>query len=169
MEESINSNLKRLEQGEENPEVLEKGIEAIQQSAPLVQKDLRTYSSLSLAFIGDCVFELIMRTRVISHGNRKNHQLHQDTVKLVNAHGQMLLMNEMKPFLTDEEKAVFRRGRNAKPASTAKNQSHHDYRIATGLECLMGYLYLAGRVERILELIGLGEEALQKKADREED
>ncbi len=148
-----------MEESIKNPEVLADSLSMIQKSNPLVNRDMRTYNALALAFVGDCVFELIIRTRVVAAGNKKNHLLHQETVEYVNAHAQAVLMEHIKPYLTEEEKTVFRRGRNAKPATTAKHQSHHDYRLATAMEALFGYLYLSGKTDRILELIALGEGA----------
>ena len=66
------------------------------------------------------------------------------------------MMDKIKPLLTEEEKTMFRRGRNAKSISCAKNQSHHDYRIATGFETLIGYLYMTGQMGRIMELVSVG-------------
>ena len=90
---------------------------------------------------------------VVTKGNDKANHYHQKTISYVNAAAQTAMMEKIKPLLTDEERAVFRRGKNAKSPSPAKNQSSHDYHIATGFEALMGYLYLSGQMERLEELI----------------
>jgi ribonuclease-3 family protein len=103
---------------------------------------------------------------VVTKGNDKANHYHQKTIGYVNAAAQTEMMEIIKPLLTDEEKAVFRRGKNAKSLSPAKNQSSHDYHIATGFEALMGYLYLSGQMERLEELIRI---CLSEKANRNEE
>ncbi len=128
-------------------------IESLVDHFPMTQKELKTYSALALAYIGDCVFDLLVRTILVSRGNDKPSVYHRRAVHLVNAGAQTEMMEMIKPLLKDEEMAVFRRGRNAKGASPAKNQSLHDYRIATGFEALLGYLYLSGQSGRIYQLM----------------
>ena len=122
---------------------------------PLTEKELKTYSALALAYIGDCVFDLVVRTILVSRGNDKPQAYHRRAIHFVNAAAQKDMMSMLTASLTEEEKAVFRRGRNAKGASPARNQSLHDYRIATGFEALLGYLYLSGQRERIYQLLSL--------------
>ena len=122
---------------------------------PLTEKELKTYSALALAYIGDCVFDLVVRTILVSRGNDKPQAYHRRAIHFVNAAAQKDMMSMRTASLTEEEKAVFRRGRNAKGASPARNQSLHDYRIATGFEALLGYLYLSGQRERLYQLLGL--------------
>lgn len=122
----------------------------------LSPEQLKTYSPLSFAYIGDVVYELVIRTVIVTRGNTKASHYHHKTIRYVNAAGQAQMMKILKPMLTQEEMRIFRRGCNAKPATTAKNQSRHDYRIATGFETLIGYLYLSGQTERILALINSG-------------
>ena len=138
---------------------MEKSLDLIQGHYPLTEVELRTYSALAFAYVGDSVYDLIIRTKVVSKGNNRPNKYHQEAVRFVNAKGQTEMMHKIKPYLNEEEITIFRRGRNSKTISAAKNQSLHDYRIATGFEALIGYLYLAGRMERIMELIqiGLGE------------
>ena len=145
---------------------METCLKGIAEHFPLTEKELRGYSSLGLAYIGDCIVELFVRTMVVTKGNDKANHYHQKTIGYVNAAAQTEMMEIIKPLLTDEEKAVFRRGKNAKSLSPAKNQSSHDYHIATGFEALMGYLYLSGQMERLEELIRI---CLSEKANRNEE
>lgn len=115
------------------------------------------YSPLALAYIGDGVYELYVRTRVIEeHPNLPAHKLHLHTVKYVKAHAQSQSIEMLLPELSEEETAVYKRGRNAKSATMAKNATMVDYRRATGFEALIGYVYLTGDTERL--------NALMKKA-----
>lgn len=109
--------------------------------------NLRTVSPLSLAFMGDCVYELLVRERLLCGENRKNGQLHKLSVSLVCAEAQAAAMEKLMPLLSEEEIAVYKRGRNA---HTARNEAA--YHAATGLEALFGYLYLDGRIDRVREL-----------------
>ncbi|MBR5789657.1 MAG: ribonuclease III [Lachnospiraceae bacterium] len=118
--------------------------------------DIRTYSPLTLAYIGDCVYEIIIRTIVVGKGNRQTSKLHQTTTKLVKAHSQAVLAELILPMLTEEEADILRRGRNAKSATMAKNATVADYRMATALEALVGYLYLTNKMDRLLEIIKYG-------------
>lgn len=125
----------------------------IRQQFGAAQHDIRTYSPLALAYIGDGVYELIIRTVVVEKGNKQVNKMHQETSRLVKAQAQAAMMGTLLPLLTEEEAAVYRRGRNAKSYTTAKNASVGDYRKATGFEALMGYLYLKGDMQRLLELV----------------
>lgn len=120
--------------------------------------DVRSYSPLALAYIGDAVYDLLIRTIVVERGNKAANLLHRSTIKYVNAGAQAAMIEALIPELTEEELAVYRRGRNAKSHTVAKNASIEDYRKATGMEALIGYLYLSDRFERVLELIKLGME-----------
>lgn len=115
--------------------------------------DPSSLSPLTMAFIGDTIFDLIVRTRVIECGNAPVRKLHHTASSLVNAGTQSEIAKELIPLFTEEEMHVFKRGRNAKSYTAAKNADIADYRIATGLEALLGWLYLNGRMERIYELI----------------
>lgn len=123
--------------------------------------DIREYSPLTLAYIGDSIYDLVIKTLVISRGNRPVNQLHKMTSSLVQASAQSRMMRTLQGLLTGEEHAVYKRGRNAKSVSPAKNQSVTDYRRATGFEALMGYLYLEKEWERMLSLIRTGLESLE--------
>ena len=107
--------------------------------------DVRMYSPLTLAFMGDCVFEIVIRSIVVERGNRQAGSLHKIKSSVVNAKVQARMIEALMEELTEEERAVYKRGRNAKPHTVAKNASVNDYRKATGLEALFGYLYLSGQ------------------------
>ena len=114
------------------------------------------YSALGLAYIGDGVFDLIIRTIVLDMGNGKVKNFHRITSSIVKAESQAKITKAILDELTEEENAIYKHGRNAKTATSAKNASIVDYRIATGFEALIGYLYLNNRLERALELIKMG-------------
>lgn len=118
--------------------------------------DIRTYSPLTLAYIGDAVYDLIIRTIVVEKGNRSANALHRTAVKYVNAGAQSRMIEALLPELTEEETGVYHRGRNAKSHTMAKNASMADYKKATGMEALLGYLYLQGETNRCLELVKRG-------------
>ena len=112
--------------------------------------DLHTLSPLALAFVGDGVYSLMVRERLLCEANRPVNDLHRQSVRDVRAEAQSAAMSRIMEHLTEEEEAVFKRGRNAHTA-----RSGADYHRATGLEALFGYLYLDGRIERIRELFSL--------------
>ena len=120
--------------------------------------DVRTYSPLALAYIGDGVFDLVIRSLIVGKGNTKASQLHYQTSHIVKAETQAIIIEALENDLTEEEADVYRRGRNAKSPTMAKNAKMVDYRKATGFEALMGYLYLKGDMERMIKLIRLGVE-----------
>ena len=118
--------------------------------------DIRSYSPLTLAYIGDGVYELVIRTILVEKGNCQPQKLHKRASALVKAQAQSEMMETLTPLLTQEELSVYRRGRNAKSYTMAKNATMGDYRRATGFEALMGYLYLKEDFGRMLALIRLG-------------
>lgn len=124
----------------------------------LEEQDLRTYSPLTLAYIGDAIFELVVRTVLVERKNTQAEKLHKAATKIVKAETQALMIEALKDELTEEEMAVYKRGRNAKAVTRAKNATMSEYRRATGFEALMGYLYLKGDIERMIKLIHLGVE-----------
>lgn len=126
----------------------------------LKEMDLSSYSPLALAYIGDCIYDLIIKTMVMNGGNAPVHKLHKKTSALVQASAQSLMMRKIQEHLTDEEHGIYKRGRNAKSVSPAKNQSVTDYRRATGFEALMGYLYLKKDYKRMLDLVKIGLDSL---------
>ncbi|WP_422484539.1 Mini-ribonuclease 3 [Gudongella sp. DL1XJH-153] len=117
----------------------------------IVQEDLRMMSPLQLAYIGDAVFELLVRTAILSRDVSVN-KLHKEATKYVKANAQAESVIKLDEILTDEEKSFIRRGRNARINSSPKNVDLRDYKYATGFECLMGYLYLSGNDERLIQL-----------------
>ncbi len=125
----------------------------IRKSWNLPDTDLKTYSPLTLAFMGDSIFDLIIRTYIVESGNAPVNKLHKRASKLVQASAQAELYHLIKDQLTEEETAVFKRGRNAKSYTSAKNAGILEYRTATGLEALIGYLYLSDRMDRLMDLI----------------
>lgn len=120
------------------------------------QKEINSYSPLTLAYLGDAVFEIVIRTIIVEKKSGTVKSLHRQSSDLVNAKAQAELMSRIMSTLTEQEISIYKRGRNAKSHSVAKNANIHDYRNATGFEALMGYLYLNGEMERLLELIQLG-------------
>ncbi len=130
--------------------------DCIREMLELKEVDVNSYSPLVLAYIGDCIYDLIIKTMVISGGNKQVHKLHEETSTYVQASAQSLMMRAIQPCLSEEEHAVYRRGRNSRTVSPAKNQSITDYRRATGFEALIGYLYLKKEYHRILELVKTG-------------
>lgn len=123
---------------------------------PGKQADVRAYSPLALAYIGDAVYDLIIRTVVVERANRPANELHRLTVRYVNAGAQSRMAEALMDKFTEEEQAVYRRGRNSKPHTTAKNASAREYLEATGFEAVLGYLYLADNMPRVLELVREG-------------
>ena len=120
--------------------------------APLSEPQARMYSPLTLAFLGDAVYSLLVRNMLSLAANKPTGKLHKESIYYVNAAFQAQMVKELLPSLTEDEVAVFKRGRNAHSSHSPKNQSDADYRYATGLEALYGYLYLCGNTERIKEL-----------------
>lgn len=144
---------------------MEKGIDAfILDTFGIKQQDIRTYSPLTLAYIGDGVYDLVIRSIVVGKGNTGANMLHKATSSLVKAKAQSELIEALLPDLTEEEEAVYKRGRNAHSPTMAKNASMSDYRRATGFEALMGYLYLKNEFARMLELVKTGLERTGRMA-----
>ena len=138
---------------EENVNIAGLSVGGIDSFFGIKDKDIRSFSPLTLAYIGDAVYEIVIRTIIVEKGNAPVNKLHHKASSLVKAVAQKAAMEKILPLLTEEEEAVYKRGRNAKSYTSAKNASVIDYRIATGFEALMGFLYLMGRNERILELV----------------
>ena len=130
-------------------------LNLIKRDFGLGEVDLKTLSPLTLAFVGDCIYDLILRTVIVERHNASPNQLHREKSRLAKAPAQAEMAEVLQEHLTQEELAVYRRGRNAKSHTTAKNTSVLDYRKATGLEALYGWLYLSGQEERLLQLLRL--------------
>ena len=122
---------------------------------PLSEPQARMYSPLTLAFLGDAVYSLLVRNMLSLSANKPTGKLHKESIQYVNAAFQAQMIRELLPALTEDETSVFKRGRNAHSSHSPKNQSDADYRYATGLEALYGYLYLCGNTERIKEIFKL--------------
>ena len=135
---------------------MERGIDSyLKEQFQIPDVDIRTYSPLTLAYIGDGIYDLVIRSVVVAKGNTRASELHKRTSQIVK---EVLL-----PLLTEEETAVYKRGRNAKSFTMAKNATMSDYRKATGFEALMGYLYLKDEFERLVELVKAGVDGLKLK------
>lgn len=121
----------------------------------LPDTDYRMLSGLTLAFIGDAVYELLIRRYILSLGEAKVATLHKQAVKLVNADYQADMAVMLLPILSEEETSVYKRGRNAHAGHTPKNKSEARYHMSTGFEALIGYLYLKKDYERLGEIFSL--------------
>ncbi|MDE5907158.1 MAG: ribonuclease III [Lachnospiraceae bacterium] len=138
-------------------------LTSIKKSFDLKEVDIRTYSPLTLAYIGDAVYDLIFRTAVVFEGNTSANKLHNKTVRYVKAPAQALLVEAIMEELLPEELSVYKRGRNAKPYTMAKNATIGEYKKATGLEALVGYLYMTDQTDRALQLIQFGLHKIKEK------
>lgn len=116
------------------------------QTSPI---ELRERSPLVLAFIGDGVLELLVRSRLVAQSRMPPNALHRKAVCMVSAKGQFAALEALQPFLSPEEAHIVRRGRNASKAAVSKNASVEEYRASTGLEALFGWLYLQNNTARI--------------------
>ncbi|MCD8023513.1 MAG: ribonuclease III [Lachnospiraceae bacterium] len=126
----------------------------------LPSKDWSQYAPLTLAYIGDAAYELIIRTIFVKRADMQVQKLHRKVTHCVSAKAQAQMIEALLPELTEEEKAIYRRGRNSKPYTKAKNATMQEYLEATGFEAVMGYLYLEGQYERMNELVAKGLEVL---------
>ncbi|MBO5335633.1 MAG: ribonuclease III [Lachnospiraceae bacterium] len=131
-------------------------LEQIKQAFDCKEQDVRAYSPLTLAYIGDGIYDLVIRSVIVERANRSANDLHKKATRYVKAEAQAKMILALMEELTEEEEAVYKRGRNAKSYTVAKNASMADYRKATGFEALMGFLYLTGQVDRLLYLVKKG-------------
>ncbi|AVM68533.1 ribonuclease III [Lachnospiraceae bacterium oral taxon 500] len=122
----------------------------------IVPKDIKTYSPLSLAYLGDNIFDLFLRYMVVAEGNAQAHRYHERVTAYVKAGGQAAFYEKIKAELTEEEQTIFKRGRNAKTLHVPKHSSPEEYAVATGVETLLGYLFLKGEMERLSVLMAKG-------------
>lgn len=131
----------------------------------LTVSEAKQYSPLTLAFLGDAVYSLLVREMLLKSANKPTNKLHKESISLVNASCQAEMLKKVMDILTEDELTVFKRGRNAHSGHVPKNQSDADYRYATGLEALYGYLYLIGDFSRLTYIfnISTGEEYLEKQ------
>ncbi len=132
-------------------------VEAIElkpsEASGLKESDIRMYNPLVLAYVGDAVYELFIRTQLVSVGNTQVAKLHKRSINYVKAKSQAEILSLIEEVLTPEELDIVRRGRNTKSATVPKNADLSDYRYATGFEALIGYLYLTGCMERLTEIL----------------
>lgn len=138
---------------------MEKGVtlpQDIWKSFGSKEQDIRNFSPLALAYIGDCVYELIIRTVVVEKGNRQPQKLHKESAEFSRAGTQRKIYEALLDEVTEEEADILRRGKNAHFHTKAKNATVAEYRSATALEALIGYLYLSGKMERVFELLQVG-------------
>lgn len=113
----------------------------------------QSYSSLTLAYVGDAVYEVFIRTKLTENGDKKVNRLHKEAKNFVSAKAQSQIVEAMLDSLTPDETDIFKRGRNTKVNTKAKNADFKEYHNATGLEALFGYLYLSGKKERLTMLM----------------
>ena len=139
---------------------METGLNAFKEALHLKHVEAGEYSPLALAYIGDAVYELAIRTLVMNRGNMQVNKMHKKSASLVKAQTQAELIKILEPELTPLEHAAYKRGRNAKSVTMAKHATMIDYRMATGFEALMGYLYLTEQFDRMVELAGYGLEKI---------
>ena len=124
--------------------------------------DIRQIPALALAYLGDCIYELIIRTMLVESGKGHVNELNRISSGYAKAPTQAAMMRKLETMLTDEEISFYKRGRNTKSGSVAKSGTVAEYRSATGFEALMGFLYLEGRMERIMELVHAGIDSLEE-------
>lgn len=125
--------------------------------------NVESYSPLTLAYIGDSIFDVMVRTLEVSKVNKQVNKYHRDVSKIVCAASQAKMMLAILDGLSEEEQAIYKRGRNAKSYSKAKNASTVDYRNATGFEALLGYLYLKEDFNRLIDVVKMSLDALNKE------
>lgn len=118
-------------------------------------KSAAQLSPLVLAYMGDAIYEAFIRQYLISLGNYPVNQLHRDSIRFVSAKGQAKALERLMTVLSEEEKAVVKRGRNAKSGMSPKNTDIVVYRHSTAFECLLGYLFFSGRQDRLEQLMRL--------------
>ncbi|MDE7452880.1 MAG: ribonuclease III [Clostridia bacterium] len=118
----------------------------------------RNLSSVTLAFVGDAVYSLYVRERLVISTDFKTGELQKLTSKQVSAHGQSELLEKLIPAFTEEENDIYKRGRNAKKSTRSKNASVAEYNRSTGFEAVLGFLYLTGQYKRIEELLDVNDE-----------
>lgn len=141
----------------------EEFVKSILEGLSLPEPDLKKYSPLTLAYVGDCVYEMVIRMMVVYHGNASVNRLHGKCCRLVNAKAQSDVARIIADELTEEEMTIYKRGRNAYSPTRAKNATMTDYRRATGLEALVGQLYMEKKYDRLVQLIKMGLDGLEEE------
>lgn len=143
---------------------MDESLTYLMEQFSLKEQDIRSYSPLTLAYIGDAVYEIVVRSILVMEGNCPVDKLHRRASNLVKAPTQSGMMNVLEPLLTEEELHVYKRGRNAHSATMAKHATAAEYRRATGFEAIMGYLYLKKDWKRMIDLCKVGiENGVKKK------
>lgn len=135
---------------------MDESLKRLEQLFNLPECKPEQYSPLTLAYIGDAVYELVIRTILVREANTQVNKLHKKASSLVKAETQSLMIETLEQHFTEVEMRIYKRGRNAKSFTSAKNASIVDYRRATGFEAVMGYLYLQGDYDRIMDLVYIG-------------
>jgi ribonuclease-3 family protein len=138
-------------------------LEQMRKALNVERVDASQYSPLALAYMGDGVYELLLRTRVVCEANMQVNKLNKKGSELAMAKTQAKLVELLNPSLTEEERHFIQRGKNAKVVNIPKSCTAREYHLATGFECLMGYLYLDGQLSRLLELVSLGFSLLKQE------
>ena len=128
-------------------------LKSIKKYYNVTDTDPASIGPLKLAYIGDSVYELIIRSTLMDTGERSVKKMNKLDHDLVNATAQAVIAKRMEPLFTEEERTIFKRGRNAKNNSASKHANIRDYRIATGLESVFGYWYLSGQMDRAVALL----------------
>ena len=119
------------------------------------KEEIKLLPPLTWAYVGDCVYELFIRTKLVNETNQKPHALHMNSIKYVKAQAQAKILEKIEEKLTEEEKDIVRRGRNAENHHLPKKASVQEYRYATAFEALIGYLFLTKQYNRIKEVINM--------------
>jgi len=135
---------------------MEESLNYLKEQFHLGEIDIRTYSPLTLAYIGDAIYDLVIRTILVEMGNTQVNKLHKRASSFVKATAQSEMIKKIEGVFTQEEQTIYQRGKNSKPHTTAKNASLTEYKRATGFEAVMGYLYLTNQWERMIDLIKMG-------------
>lgn len=164
MEESLMGSHEEGRTGEPagHPQEAEEGLRGLQKAMNLEKHDMTAYSPLQLAYLGDAVYELMARSHVLANVQAPVEKLHHTTTGLVKAQAQAAIYHALEGELSEEEKTIYRRGRNTKSYSRAKNASLSEYRIATGFEALMGWLFLTEQYCRIADICRKGFDLIEK-------
>ncbi|NLP33936.1 MAG: ribonuclease III [Clostridiales bacterium] len=142
-----------MEKGINNNQIEASFASYLKGTFQLPDTDIKSFSPLTLAYIGDTVYDLIIKTSVVEQGNAPVNKLHKQVTKYVKATAQAEHYHKIEEMLTDEEMAIYKRGRNAKSYTSAKNAGIVEYRTATGVEALIGYLFLTDQTDRLMELM----------------
>ncbi len=142
--------------------------ELLAEQFQMERQEINQYSPLTLAYIGDAVYDLMVRTLIVERGNCAANKLHKKTSEIVKAPAQAKMIEGLLPVLTEKEQEMYRRGRNAKSYTMAKHATMAEYRKATGLEALMGYLYLNGEFDRAVELLKTGFDLETRRGNEDE-